>query len=151
MGLLPQQPHTSSNSKKLWSGAIGRAGEHLAASVIELHGWGVFIASLQHIDLLAVKGKDVLRVQVKATQGRDSGNQYHFSLNRQTSPIITFENVDIVACVMLDIRQVYFMPAYGLTRSFAVNKKMLALEDMERKSWDAALERCGVAQHEAPT
>jgi hypothetical protein len=142
---LPQQPPSSSSKKRLWTSAVGRAGEHFAAAVIELQGWGVFIANLKHIDLLAVKDDKVLRIQVKATQGRDTNNKYHFSLGRGTGKTVCAKSVDIVACVMLDTRRVYFMPAYGLSSSFAVNNKLSALEDMEQRSWEATLKKCAVS------
>lgn len=133
----------------LTSTAIGRAGEYLAASAIELLGWGVSVANLQHIDFLAVNEDRVLKIQVKATLRRNEEGRYHFTLSARKRSIIKPQNVDIVALAMLDTKRVYFMPACGLGQTFAVNNTVLALKDMERESWDAALEQCAAAQNKA--
>lgn len=130
----------------LTSTAIGRAGEYLAASAIELQGWGVSPASLQYIDLLAVRESCVLKVQVKATLSRDRENRYHFNIASRRQGRIAPQNVDVVAFVMLDTRRVYFRSATGLRATFVVNNTMLALEDIEQESWNAALGQCAAVQ-----
>jgi hypothetical protein len=130
----------------LTSTAIGRAGEYLAASAIELLGWGVSVANLQHIDFLAVNEDRVLKIQVKATMRRNADGRYHFTLSACKRHMIKPQNVDIVALVMLDTKRVYFMSATGLGQTFAVNNTILAMENMEQESWDAALKQCGDAK-----
>jgi hypothetical protein len=130
----------------LTSTAIGRAGEYLAASAIELLGWGVSVANLQHIDFLAVKQDRVLKIQVKATLHLNERDRYHFTLSARKKSMIKPQNVDIVALAMLDTKRVYFMSAGGLGRSFAVNKTILAMKNMEQESWDAALRQCSATK-----
>lgn len=132
----------------LFPSAIGRAGEYLAASAIELQGWGVSPASLQHIDLLAVRENYVLKIQVKATMRRGGDNRYHFNIVSPRQARITPHNVDIVALAMLDTKQVYFIAACGLRQTFAVNNSMLALKDMETVSWKAAVLQSGILKDE---
>lgn len=104
-------------------------------------------ASLDNIDLIAVKGSKLVRVQVKSTERR-SPVGYRFSLKTGRNIPISRDLVDVIACVMIDIRRVYFMTASRLPRTYVVKDNKLIADDVEATSWQAALRECGVVEDE---
>ncbi len=132
-------------------GWIGRSGEHLTAAILESLGWSVAMAPIDHIDMIAMRDGHMIRVQVKSTAKPQRGI---YRVTMKSSAAKSFEgrvprqHVDIVACAILDIRRVYCMTSSRLPKSFMINREMLALNDIERTSWYAALRMCGVEYHE---
>lgn len=104
-------------------------------------------ASLDNIDLIAIKGTTLVRVQVKSTACK-TPKGYKFSLKSGRYGRVSREFVDVVACAMIDIRKVYFMTSSRLPRTYVVNDNKLMVDNVEATSWQAALRECGVLKDE---
>jgi hypothetical protein len=90
---------------------VGRAGEFLVAQRIELAGWSAVPATVGGVDLIAMRGARVVRVQVK-TRGRPTAReQYQFPTSRGTAArALVSDDCDVVAFVALDIGRVLYRP-----------------------------------------
>lgn len=104
-------------------------------------------ASLDDIDLVALRGTTLVRVQVKSTAAR-SPIGYRFSLKIGRGKRISRDSVDIIACAMLDLRKVYFMTSSRLPLTYVVKDEKLMVENVEAVSWHAALRECGMLKDE---
>tara|TARA_R110000737_G_scaffold211507_1_gene229116 strand:- start:286 stop:675 length:390 start_codon:yes stop_codon:yes gene_type:complete len=87
----------------------GRAGEFVAAARIEMGGWRAVPATAEAVDLIAILGTRVLRVQVKSTSRVYTRRSYYFSTSRgKKQRRLTIIDCDIVAMVALDIGRCIF-------------------------------------------
>ena len=90
--------------------AKGRVGEHIAAATLEELGWRVMLSPTDLIDLVAIKGAAILRVQVKASSLMVEPNRtprYRFFVSRRGRQYEA-EDTDVLALVSLDNRRVRF-------------------------------------------
>tara|TARA_R110000824_G_scaffold79759_7_gene200865 strand:- start:3611 stop:4069 length:459 start_codon:yes stop_codon:yes gene_type:complete len=111
---------------------VGRAGEYLAAAVLEQFGAQVAVVRGDSFDLAAWHNSKVLRVEVK-TCSRPSKyrpNNYHFTTSSGASPRRVIDRCDIVAFVALDIRRVIFMPIAQVTaKTTWINAAIFSIEN----------------------
>ena len=121
---------------------IGTAGEHLACSVLHSFGWTAALVDADGFDLLAIRAKEILRIQVKTTLKRIDGYGYQWQTNRGgTKASLTPDDCDIVACVALDIRRLVFFYVTDLAnrRTRRVSYSKMCAPDLEPTSWESAL------------
>lgn len=100
----------------------GRAGELLAAGIIEQSGYRAILCQQQDFDLLVMSdGGEMYRCEVKtssrATIDRANSkykSRYRWSTARGTKSKMRLDPdaVDILCLVALDIRRVYFRPVF---------------------------------------
>lgn len=120
----------------------GRMGELLAAAAIEQRGWLAVSATVDHIDIVALRDGDVLRVQVKASTlrvGNHRSPHYMVQPFTKASNSLSPEHVDILAVVALDIRKVIFYDPLKVSRCFRVSPNKFNIVDIEKSSWESAV------------
>ena len=89
----------------------GRAGEFLAAARIEMNGWRAVLATADAVDLIAMRGGRIVRVQVKSTRQPARPGIYRFSTHRGGDRrALQKTDCDVVALVALDAGRVIFRP-----------------------------------------
>jgi len=99
---------------------IGRAGEFIAATRIELGGWRAVPATADAVDLIAMSDSGrVLRVQVKSTRRPYAKNGfYYFGTGRgRHRRGLTKSDCDVVAMVALDLGRCVFRRVEELNRA----------------------------------
>ncbi len=122
---------------------IGRVGEYLAAAIITELGWhATFVANAPY-DLLATRGDQLLRVQVKTTEGvkpHSGGLSYQWSLGagfekRGVDP----SEYEVLCCVGLDARRAFFMSAKEIAGRKTLRRRPQYLETqaVEAQTWCA--------------
>ena len=90
---------------------VGRVGEFIAAARIEMAGWRAVLAAADGVDLVAMRGDRVVRVQVKATSLLVDATRYRFSTNRGIDRrVLSLDDCDVVALVCTDIGRCIFRP-----------------------------------------
>ncbi len=90
---------------------VGRVGEFIAAARIEMAGWRAVLAAADGVDLVAMRGDRVVRVQVKATSLLIDATRYRFSTNRGGDRrVLSLDDCDVVALVCTDIGRCIFRP-----------------------------------------
>lgn len=120
----------------------GRMGELLAAAAIEQRGWLAVSATVDHIDIVALKDSEVLRVQVKSgTLRRGDSRRPHYLIQPFTKAANSLSpaHVDVLAVVALDLRKVIFFSPCNLAKSFRVSPNKFNIVDIERTSWESAV------------
>ena len=120
--------------------ATGRTGEFIAAARIELGGWRAVPATADGVDIIAMRGKTVLRIQVKSTRQPAAGGNYAFSTCRRTAKIrrhLTRDDCDAVALVVLDRRLCIFCKVEDITKMTTRRHKKLVTSAAEATSFRA--------------
>ncbi len=88
---------------------VGRVGEFMAAARIEMAGWRAVPAAADGVDLVAMRGDRVVRVQVKSTSRLIDATYYQFSTNRgHDRRVLSLDDCDVVAMVCTDIGRCIF-------------------------------------------
>ena len=95
--------------------SIGRAGEFLAASIVESFGYRAVLCQQQGFDMLLISGNDYYRCEIKATKtlSKDKIKRYAFttSTGSKAKRPIDHNDVDIICLVALDVRKCWFIKA----------------------------------------
>jgi hypothetical protein len=95
--------------------SIGRAGELLAASIVETFGYRTALCQQQGLDMILIDGNDYYKCEVKATKtlSKDKVKRYAFTTSTGTNPKrpIDHNDVDIICLVALDVRKCWFIKA----------------------------------------
>ena len=74
-------------------------------------GWRAVLAAADGVDLVAMRGDRVVRVQVKATSLLVDATRYRFSTNRGIDRrVLSLDDCDVVALVCTDIGRCIFRP-----------------------------------------
>jgi hypothetical protein len=90
---------------------VGRVGEFIAAARIEMAGWSAVPATVGGVDLIAMHGARVVRVQVKTRRRPTARGRYQFPTFRgQHSRALVSDDCDVVAFVALDIGRCLYRP-----------------------------------------
>jgi len=96
------------------------------------------------MDILASRARDFLRVQVKSSNSYKSDKSgYQWQTNKGGSKQrLTLDDCDIVALVALDIRRIFFLHISELlgNRTKRITREKMLLPDIEKDSWEAALD-----------
>ena len=68
--------------------SIGRAGELLAASIVETFGYRTALCQQQGLDMILIDGNDYYKCEVKATKtlSKDKVKRYAFTTSTGTKP-----------------------------------------------------------------
>jgi hypothetical protein len=99
---------------------VGRAGEFIAATRIELGGWRAVPATADAVDIVAMSDDGrVLRVQVKSTRKPYTKNGYYYfgTCRGRHRRGLTKSDCDIVAMVALDLGRCVFRRVEELNRA----------------------------------
>lgn len=122
---------------------IGAGGEFLACAILAELGWTASPVNADGFDLMAVRGRSLLRVQVKATlRLQHKRTSYQWSVSRsKPKRSLTIEDCDVVAAVALDIRRAWFIHVNDVQNQTTVRLplRQIILEDFEQETWEAAL------------
>lgn len=88
---------------------IGKSGEFLVCSALELMGHQTAICNGQGFDLLMFDGADTYRVEVKSARTKQS-NRYKFATatGSASKKLLSPDDCDIVALVALDEKMICF-------------------------------------------
>ena len=88
---------------------IGKSGEFLVCSALELMGHQTAICNGQGFDLLMFDGADTYRIEVKSARTKQS-NRYKFatSTGSASKKLLSADACDIVALVALDEKMIIF-------------------------------------------
>lgn len=88
---------------------IGKAGEFLVCSALELMGHQTAICNGQGFDLLMFDGADTYRIEVKSARTKNN-QRYKFATatGSASKKLLSPEDCDIVALVALDERMIIF-------------------------------------------
>ena len=88
---------------------IGRAGEYLVCSSLELLGFQSALVNAQGFDVLMLEDSEAYRVEVKSAKSK-VGNRYKFatSTGSGSKKMMSPDDCDIVALVALDERMIVF-------------------------------------------
>jgi len=122
---------------------IGAAGEYLACSIICAYGWTASVVDAEGYDIIATRGRDVMRVQAKTTrlvQRAGQGYQWQVSKSRPKQAL-TIEDCDVVALVALDVRKSVFVAVGELNGQLTkrVSANTMLSPGYENDSWETAL------------
>jgi len=114
----------------------GRAGELIAAGVIEGLGCRAVLCQQQNFDILVVRDDKFYRCEVKtASRPKKHGSMTRYEFGTATGSKvkkpINSDQVDIICLVALDARKCYFIKAKGhsATRANVGVVKMLANDE----------------------
>jgi len=92
---------------------IGRAGEFLAASIIESLGYRSVLCQQPNFDMMIIDNGEFYRCEVKTTSGlaKDRTDRYAFttSTGSKNKKPIDPKETDIICLVALDLRKCYFI------------------------------------------
>lgn len=120
----------------------GRIGEFIAAAAIEQRGWLSVAATVDHIDIVALKDGQVLRVQVKASTlrtGKGRRPQYVIQPFNRNADSLSPALVDILAIVALDLRKVIFCDPTTVAKCYRISPNKFNIVDIEKSSWESAV------------
>lgn len=123
--------------------AKGRMGELIAAAAIEHCGWVTILTPMDHIDILAMKDGVFIRVQVKAATYRIEKDipTYRFMTSTSNHQYLDPTNIDILAAVALESRQVIFYNVDDLTKTLRIHPDKFNIVDIEKSSWETAVNK----------
>lgn len=118
-------------------------GELIAATAIEQCGWVTIITPMDHIDILAMKNGVFIRVQVKASTYKVERDipTYRFMTGTSGHQYLDPTNIDILAAVALESRQVIFYNVDDLTKTLRIHPDKFNIVDIERSSWETAVNK----------
>ena len=131
----------------------GRIGEFIAAAAIEQRGWLSVAATVDHIDIVALKDGQVLRVQVKASSLRTGGGrrpQYIIQPYNRSSDSLNPAQVDILAIVALDTRKVIFCDPSTVAKCYRISPNKFNIVDIEKSSWESAVTEVMLRKQQSP-
>ena len=97
---------------------------------------------MDHIDLIAMRNRRFMRVQVKAANPIISSKtclRYNYNTQDLSGQTLSHELIDIVAMVALDIRRVIFDVPSNLKRHSILYPHSFDQIDIERITWDNAV------------
>jgi len=136
---------------KITQTASGLAGEHIAACSVIARGWRVAMAQQDAVDLIAwhPESGTTLRIQVKACQCSRQGEgrkRVHFQTGLGAGKRLpTLGDFDILACVSAEQRCVWYIPVTSIReKKLTRNITFFSDPDLERESWQAALDNLGI-------
>lgn len=126
----------------------GLIGEHIAASAILQRGWGVAHSPQDGWDLIAVQGREIYRVQVKAcalslrkSRGKPSKKSLQFIPGvGKTKRMPTREDYDIMCLVSSETRACLFMPIWEVKQAKITKSVFLFTPENEVESWEHTIE-----------
>ena len=123
--------------------SIGAAGEYLACSIICAYGWSASLVDTEGYDIIATRGRDIMRVQVKTTRiAQRAGQGYQWQVckggQKQT---LTLNDCDVVALVALDVRKSVFIAVDELNGQLTkrISVSTVLSPGYENDSWETAL------------
>ena len=131
----------------------GRIGEFIAAAAIEQRGWLSVAATVDHIDIVALKDGEVLRIQVKASTLRTGGGrrpQYIIQPFNRHPDSLNPARVDILAIVALDVRKVIFCDPASVAKCYRISPNKFNIVDIERTSWESAVSEVMLRKQQSP-
>ena len=122
------------------SARIGRAGDYLVASALELIGVQVAVVRADDFDLVAWTPAEAYRIEVKTAgkRSKQKTNQYHFDTRsgRTRRPM---SGCDVVAFCALDIRMVVFRALAAVPTTSTLVPAQSFSVGYELDSWQAAI------------
>jgi len=131
----------------------GRIGEFIASAAIEQRGWLSVAATVDHIDIVALKDGEVLRIQVKASTLRTGGGrrpQYIIQPFNRHPDSLNPARVDILAIVALDVRKVIFCDPASVAKCYRISPNKFNIVDIERTSWESAVSEVMLRKQQSP-
>ena len=122
--------------------STGLAAEYIAAAAIIEAGWKVGLAQQDRVDLVAWRGDNFLRVQVKSSNLNARMNyQFQLGSGSKKKKIPTVEDYDVLALVALAERRVLFLPIENVKQlTKRVSRKRFENPLSEMASWDETIE-----------
>lgn len=130
----------------------GRAGELIAAGVIEGLGCRSVLCQQENFDILLVRGDKFYRCEVKTSKkpvNHRAHQRYQFntSTGSKTKLPVNPEHADIICLVALDIRRCYFINA-KTHRATRANVNSVKMENNdERAQFDGILAQIDEAKN----
>jgi hypothetical protein len=123
--------------------SIGAAGEYLACSIICSYGWAASLVDAEGYDIIATRGRDIMRVQAKTTRiVQRAGRGYQWQVCRGgQKQALTIDDCDVVALVALDVRKLAFIAVGELNGQLTkrVSANSMLSPGHESDSWETAL------------
>ncbi len=123
---------------------IGKAGEHIVCADLILKGYNAFLADAGlPFDVVMEENNALKRIQVKSvSKSADVGitkNVYCFHLrrmfgknrNNKTTEPLDANEIDYIALVALDVRQIAYIPVSKILNEGGIIKQILNLRTME--------------------
>jgi hypothetical protein len=122
----------------------GRVGDLLAAAVVERLGGMPTIVRTDGCDIIANYENRWYRVEVKATGKQIDAWAYQFKLGTGSAKNpLNASDCDILACVALDLRLVYFLPIVEVQQKTKRIAARLFTAAAEESTWVEAINRVG--------
>lgn len=122
----------------------GLVGEHLASAAILQRGWSCAMVMQDDFDLIATKGRESYRVQVRSCQlskrKRYNQNTMQFQVGKgKDKRFPSADDYDILALVSSEQRGCFFMPMSAIDRIKYTKPLSLFSPEREIDSWDKTI------------
>jgi hypothetical protein len=122
----------------------GLVGEHIASAAIVQRGWGCGMVMQDDYDLIATKGRESYRVQVRSCQ---LSKRIKYSKRTMQFPVgkgkdkrfPSVDDYDILALVSSEQRGCFFMPISAIDRIKFTKPTSLFTPEREIDSWDQTI------------
>jgi len=122
---------------------VGRIGEYIAAAVLEMYQYQTVLCQQAGFDLIASRGKQMWRCQVKASTFHNyhpDKMQFHFGIGG-AKRIPTIIDYDFAALVSIPHRRVFFMPIEEVVQKVLSRKgEFFETPDLETNSLTHTME-----------
>ena len=133
---------------ELTNTTAGLVGEHIAAAAILQRGWSASLSQQDGFDIIATRGRENYRVQVKACSlshrpGKKS-LQFLPGIGRNKR-LPTMDDWDILCVVSAETRAALFLPIVKVNSQKLTKSISLFTPENEADSWDQTIE---VIRHE---
>ena len=124
---------------------VGRQGEHVVCSFLCSVGWQPVIADAEGYDILATKGTNILRIQVKSSSGPAIGKgerapgfyQWTAGLGRHKEILTPTDHYDVLALVALGPDVIQFINAKDVNKKTYRTKPENLYAELAGDTWRA--------------
>lgn len=122
----------------------GLVGEHIATAAILQRGWSCGMVMQDDFDLIATKGRESYRVQVRSCQLskriKYSKRTMQFPVGKGSNKRFpTDDDYDMLALVSSEQRGCFFMPISDIDRIKLTKPSSLFTPEREIESWDSTI------------